>query len=139
MSYAIAGSGLDALSLVNEEKALTAARMFEKESKNELEEAVMRTYAALGDFQEFSYFEKRLQTASNYDLYITAAYFSEYLKNQNLNTAAKGAQLIIEASKNGPPWANYYFNIMVERLVEHQLGNYENKKEVRQKFAEALK
>ena len=33
MSYAIAGSGLDALALVNEEKALIAARMFEKNSK----------------------------------------------------------------------------------------------------------
>ena len=54
------------------------ARILEKESKNEVEEAVMKTYAAIGDFQEFSYFEKRLQTASNYDLYITAAYFSEY-------------------------------------------------------------
>ena len=51
----------------------------------------MRTYATLGDFQEFSFFEKRLKTTSNYDLYITAAYFSEYLKNQNLTTAAKGA------------------------------------------------
>ena len=62
MSYAIAGSGLDALTLVNEEKALIAARMFEKESKNELKEAVMRTYASLGDFQEFSYFEEGLKT-----------------------------------------------------------------------------
>ena len=139
MSYAIAGSGLSALAAVNEEKALIAARKFEKGAKNEQQEAVMKTYATLGELREFSFFEKRLQTASNYDLYITAAYFSEYLKNQDLNTAVKGAPMIIEASKNGPAWANYYFNIMVERLVEHQLGNYENKKEVRQKFAEALK
>ena len=138
MSYAIAGSGLDALAVVNEEKALIAARMFEKESKNELEEAVMRTYATIGDLQEFSFFEKGLQTASNYDLYITAAYFSEYLKNQNLNTAAKGAPMIIKASKNGPSWASYYFNIMVERLVEHHLGKAENKKEAQQIFDEAL-
>jgi len=137
-SYAIAGSGLDALAVVNEEKALIAARMFEKESKNELEKAVMRTYATLGDLQEFSFFEKGLQTASNYDLYITAAYFSEYLKNQDLNTAAKGAPMIIEASKNGPSWASYYFNIMVERLVEHHLSNAENKKEAQQKFDEVL-
>ena len=89
MSYAIAGSGLDALALVNEEKAYYCQGMLEKESKNELEEAVMRTYAALGDFQKFSYFEKGLQTTSNYDLYITAAYFSEYLKNQDLNTAKR--------------------------------------------------
>ena len=113
-SYVIAGSGLDALAVVNKEKALVAARMLEKESKNELEEAVMRTYATQGDLQEFSFFEKGLQTASNYDLYITAAYFSEYLKNQDLNTAAKGAPMIIEASKNGPLWASYYFNIMVD-------------------------
>ena len=138
MSYAIAGSGLDALALVNEEKALIAARMLEKESKNELEEAVMRTYAALGDFQEFSYFEKGLQTTSNYDLYITAAYFSEYLKNQDLNTATKGVSMIIEASKKGPSWADYYFNIMVERLVEHHLSSAENKKEAQQKFDEVL-
>ena len=138
MSYAIAGSGLDALALVNEEKALIAARMFEKNSKNELEEAVMRTYATLGDFQEFSFFEKRLKTTSNYDLYITAAYFSEYLKNQNLTTAAKGALMIIEASKDGPPWASYYFNIMVERLIEHHLSNAENKKEAQKIFDEAL-
>ena len=137
-SYAIAGSGLDALTVVNEEKALIAARILEKESKNELEEAVMRTYATLGDLQEFSFFEKRLQTASNYDLYITAAYFSEYLKNQNFNTAAKGARIIIEASKNGPSWANYYFNIMLERLVEHHLSSAENKKEAQQKFDKAL-
>ena len=45
MSYAIAGSGLDALALVNEKKSLITARLLEKESKNELEEAVMRTYA----------------------------------------------------------------------------------------------
>ena len=137
-SYVIAGSGLDALAVVNKEKALVAARMLEKESKNELEEAVMRTYATQGDLQEFSFFEKGLQTASNYDLYITAAYFSEYLKNQDLNTAAKGAPMIIEASKNGPLWASYYFNIMVERLVEHHLSNTENKKEAQQKFDEAL-
>tara|TARA_B100000900_G_scaffold399360_1_gene401813 strand:- start:10370 stop:12808 length:2439 start_codon:yes stop_codon:yes gene_type:complete len=138
MSYAIAGAGLDALTGVNEEKALIAARMFEKESKNELEEAVMRTYAKLGDIQEFSFFEKGLQTTSNYDLYITAAYFTEYLKNQDLNTAAKGAPMIIEASKNGPSWASYYFNIMLERLLEHHLSNAENKKEAKQKFDEAL-
>lgn len=138
MSYAIAGSGLDALAVVNEEKALVAARMFEKESKNELEEAVMRTYATLGDLQEFSFFEKGLQTASNYDLYITAAYFSEYLKNQDLNTAVKGVPMIIEASKNGPSWASYYFNIMVERLVDHHLSSAENKKQAQQKFDEAL-
>ena len=138
MSYAIAGSGLDALAVVNEEKALIAARMFEKESKNELEEAVMRTYATLGGIQEFSFFEKELQTSSNYDLYITAAYFSEYLKNQDFNTAVKGAPLIIEASKNGPSWASYYFNIMVERLVKHHLSNSENKKEAQQKFDDAL-
>ena len=137
-SYAVAGSGLDALAVVNKEKALVAARMFEKESKNELEEAVMRTYATLGDLQEFSFFEKGLQTASNYDLYITAAYFSEYLKNQDINTAAKGAPMIIEASKNGPSWASYYFNIMVERLVEYHLSNAENKKEAQQKFDKAL-
>lgn len=137
MSYAIAGSGLDALALVNEEKALIAARTLEKESKNKLEEAVMRTYATLGDFQEFSYFEKRLEQASNYDLYITAAYFSEYLKNQDLSTAAKGVQMIIEASKNGPSWASYYFNIMVDKLVQHHLSSAEEKKEVQQKFDEA--
>ena len=137
-SYAIAGSGLDALAAVNEEKALISARKLEKESKNELEEAVMRTYATLGDLQEFSFFEKGLQTASNYDLYITAAYFSEYLKNQDLNTAAKGALMIVEASKNGPSWASYYFNIMVEKLAEHHLNKAENKKEAQQKFDEAL-
>ena len=138
MSYAIAGSGLDALTLVNEEKALIAARMFEKESKNELKEAVMRTYASLGDFQEFSYFEEEIQKTSNYDLYITAAYFSEYLKNQDLNTAAKGALIIIKASKNGPSWAEYYFNLMVDRLVEHHLKSAENKIEAQQIFNEAL-
>ena len=138
MSYAIAGSGLDALALVNEKKSLITARLLEKESKNELEDAVMRTYASLGDFQEFSYFEKRLQTASNYDLYITAAYFSEYLKNQDLKTAVKGVQLIVEASKNGPSWADYYFNIMVDRLIEHHLNSVENKKEAQQKFDEVL-
>ena len=108
------------------------------EEKQELEEAVMRTYATLGDLQEFSFFEKGLQTASNYDLYITAAYFSEYLKNQDLNTAVKGARMIIEASKNGPSWASYYFNIMVERLAEHHLSNVENKKEAQQMFDKAL-
>ena len=138
MSYAIAGSGLDALALVNEKKSLITARLLEKESKNELEEAVMRTYASLGDLQEFSYFEKGLKTASNYDLYITAAYFSEYLKNQDLKTAVKGVQLIVEASKNGPSWADYYFNIMVDRLIEHHLNSVENKKEAQQKFDEAL-
>ena len=138
MSYAIAGSGLDALTLVNEEKALIAARMFEKESKNELKEAVMRTYASLGDFQEFSYFEEEIQKTSNYDLYITAAYFSEYLKNQDLNTAAKGAPIIIKASKNGPSWAEYYFNLMVDGLVEHHLNSAENKIEAQQIFNEAL-
>ena len=138
MSYAIAGSGLDALTLVNEEKALITARMFEKESKNELKEAVMRTYASLGDFQEFSYFEEEIQKTSNYDLYITAAYFSEYLKNQDLNTAAKGALIIIKASKNGPSWAEYYFNLMVDRLVEHHLNSAENKIEAQQIFNEAL-
>ena len=138
MSYAIAGSGLDALALVNEKKSLITARLLEKESKNELEEAVMRTYASLGDLQEFSYFEKGLKTASNYDLYITAAYFSEYLKNQDLKTAVKGVQLIVEASKNGPSWADYYFNIMVDRLIEHHLNSVENKKEAQQKFDEVL-
>ena len=138
MSYAIAGSGLDALALVNEKKSLITARLLEKESKNELEEAVMRTYASLGDFQEFSYFEKGLKTASNYDLYITAAYFSEYLKNQDLKTAVKGVQLIVEASKNGPSWADYYFNIMVDRLIEHHLNSVENKKEAQQKFDKVL-
>jgi len=92
----------------------------------------------LSVLQEFSFFEKGLQTASNYDLYITAAYFSEYLKNQDINTAAKGAPMIIEASKNGPSWASYYFNIMVERLVEYHLSNAENKKEAQQKFDKAL-
>ena len=138
MSYAIAGSGLDALALVNEKKSLITARLLEKESKNELEEAVMRTYASLGDLQEFSYFEKGLKTASNYDLYITAAYFSEYLKNQDLKTAVKGVQLIVEASKNGPSWADYYFNIMVDRLIEHHLNSVENKKEAQQKFDKVL-
>ena len=29
---------------------------------------------------------------------------------------------------------DYYFNIMVERLVEHHLSSAENKKEAQQKF-----
>ena len=98
----------------------------------------MRTYASLGDFQEFSYFEEEIHKTSNYDLYITAAYFSEYLKNQDLNTAAKGALIIIKASKNGPSWAEYYFNLMVDRLVEHHLNSTENKIEAQQIFNEAL-
>ena len=89
-------------------------------------------------FQEFSFFEQRLQATTNYDLYITAAYFSEYLKNQSTNAAAKGAQMIIEASINGPDWAGYYLNIMVEDLIEHHKSKSENKKEVQQKFDAAL-
>ena len=46
--------------------------------------------------------------------------------------------MIIEASKNGPSWASYYFNIMLERLLEHHLSNAENKKEAKQKSDEAL-
>ena len=138
-SYAVAGSGLGALTVTNKEKALTAARTLEKESKNELKKAVMRAYAALGDIQEFSFFQKELQTASNYDLYIAPAYFSEYLKKQDINTAIKGAPMIIEASKNGPSWASYYFNIMIEKLIEHHIRSAENKKEAKQKFNQALK
>ena len=46
--------------------------------------------------------------------------------------------MIVEASKDGPSWADYYFNIMVERLIEHHLSNAENKKEAQQKFDEVL-
>ena len=46
--------------------------------------------------------------------------------------------MIIEASKNGPSWADYYFNIMVDRLIEHHLNSAENKKEAQQKFDEVL-
>ena len=137
MSYAVAGSALDALALVNTPKALITARTLEKESKNELLQAVMRTYATLGDHQEFSFFEQRLQTTTNYDLYITAAYFSEYLKKQSTNTAAKGSAMIIEASTKGPDWAKYYLNIMIEDLIEHHKSKSENKKEVQKKFDKA--
>mgnify|MGYP001169206593 CR=1 FL=1 len=139
MSYAVAGSGLDALALANTSKALITARILEKESKNELLQAVMRTYAKLGDHQEFSFFENRLQVATNYDLYITAAYFSEYLKNQSINTAAKGASMIIDASINGPDWASYYLNLMVEELIEHHISKSENKREAQRKFEEVRK
>lgn len=138
MSYAIAGSGLDALASVNEEKALALARGFENNSKNELEEAMMRTYAICGGEQEFAFFENRLQTVSNYDLYLTAAMFTEYLMSQELTVAAKGAPMIIESAKNGPSWAGYYFNLMTEKVKKHHLEKAENKKEAQQMFDEAL-
>ena len=121
MSYAISGAGLEALAAIQPEKGLMLAQKLELQSKNELEEAVMRTYAFHGGQEQFDYFDNKLKKASNYDLYLTAAFFTEYLMKQELEIAIKGVPMIVSAIDNGPSWAGYYFNLMVEKIIEHHL------------------
>ncbi|MBC8464074.1 MAG: hypothetical protein H8D62_00180, partial [Bacteroidetes bacterium] len=126
-SYAVAGAGLNSLSAVSPERAIELARQLEPESKNELETAILKTVAFHGEEGEFSYFSSKLEQASNYDLYITAAYFSEYLKKQDLSLALNGLPLIKAAAKNGPSWAGYYFNKMIEEVSKEQIELAEDK------------
>lgn len=126
-SYAVAGAGLNSLSAVSPERAIELARQLEPESKNELETAILKTFAFHGEEGEFSYFSSKLEQASNYDLYITAAYFSEYLKKQDLSLALNGLPLIKAAAKNGPSWAGYYFNKMIEEVSKEQIELAEDK------------
>ena len=77
----------------------------------------MRTYAFHGGQEQFDYFDNKLKKASNYDLYLTAAFFTEYLMKQELEIAIKGVPMIVSAIDNGPSWAGYYFNLMVEKSL----------------------
>ena len=101
MWYAISGAGLEALAAIQPEKGLMLAQKLELQSKNELEEAVMRTYAFHGGQEQFDYFDNKLKKASNYDLYLTAAFFTEYLMKQELEIAIKGVPMIVSAIDNG--------------------------------------
>ena len=137
MSYAISGAGLEALASIKPERGLMLAQKLELQSKNELEEAVMRIYAFHGGQEQFSYFDKKLKKASNYDLYLTAAFFTEYLMKQELEIAIKGVPMIVSAIDNGPSWAGYYFNLMVEKIVGHHLKLSDNKKQTKMLFEQA--
>ena len=137
MSYAISGAGLEALAAIQPEKGLMLAQKLELQSKNELEEAVMRTYAFHGGQEQFDYFDNKLKKASNYDLYLTAAFFTEYLMKQELEIAIKGVPMIVSAIDNGPSWAGYYFNLMVEKIIEHHLKTSDNKKQTKILFEQA--
>ena len=57
---------------------------------------------------------------------------------QELEIAIKGVPMIVSAIDNGPSWAGYYFNLMVEKIVEHHLKLSDNKKQTKMLFEQAI-
>ena len=118
-SYAVSGAGLNALAKTNEEQALAVASRLEKEAKKELRMAVMRTYALHGGVEQMNYFTANLETATNYDLYISLAFYVEYLKKQELSTTLSGIAALLKVADEATSWMVWVSKDRLKAVLKH--------------------
>ena len=118
-SYAVAGSSLSALSLINSDKSMEYASTLEKEAMNDLESSISDIYASFGGAEKQSYFEAKMSNASNYDLYYLSDQFVTFMKNQELEVAIKAMPVLEQIAIDATSWMVYVSKMRLENMKEH--------------------
>ncbi len=118
-SYAVAGSSLSALSLINSDKSMEYASTLEKEAMNDLESSISDVYASFGGAEKQSYFEAKMSNASNYDLYYLSDQFVTFMKNQELEVTLKAMPVLEQIAIDATSWMVYVSKMRLKNMKEH--------------------
>ena len=79
----------------------------------------MRTYALHGGVEEMNYFTANLETATNYDLYISLAFYVEYLKKQELSTTLSGIAALLKVADEATSWMVWVSKDRLKAVLKH--------------------
>ena len=121
MSYAISGSSLSALSIIDPEKSLEIADSLLPAAKNAQERSIKTVYSKYGGPDKMDYFVNLLETESNFSLFTTTGLYVDFLKNQEINTTIKGMDALEKLSVEATSWMLW----VSERLLQEMKVYFE--------------
>ena len=121
MSYAISGSSLSALSIIDPEKSLEIADSLLPAAKNAQERSIKTVYSKYGGPDKMDYFVNLLETESNFSLFTTTGLYVDFLKNQEINTTIKGMDALEKLSVEATSWMVW----VSERLLQEMKVYFE--------------
>lgn len=103
-SYNVLSAGLEAISHVDEKRAMELSKQFEKEKNNDVRMTVAEIYAEHGGVAEHEFFLENLRNMSGFSKYEFLTIYSNYLKRQPDAEIEKGLKIFEETARNGSPW-----------------------------------
>lgn len=105
-SYVVMASGLDALSIVDPDKALELAKSLEDEKNYAIQSALGRLYGSSADPEYLGYFQTTLQQLSGYEQYLFMRQYLTYLTQQSSADIVDAIPEIESIGRNAGLWWN---------------------------------
>jgi aminopeptidase N len=125
-SYAVMGSSLSALALIDPVSGLAKAKELENETSDNVRYAVMDVYAEHGGDAQNDYFVKNKDSFTGFEVIGFLNLYGAFLKKCSDDIVISGTTLMKDYAKGG---SNVYVKYYAQKAIKDQLNRYQDKED----------